>query len=88
MNRVNLPGFSAERSIYSDGGTFHSAASGIYDFGGAEVKPTSHATGDVIEPQAPAAGKACFTCRSSCVIRWRKNEIQLNRCLDRCPCDF
>jgi hypothetical protein len=89
MNRVSLPGFSAERSIYSDRGTFHTTAFGVSGFAGAEARPTRHAPGAVIEPQALLpAFKGCFTCRSSCFIRWRHNEIQLNRCLDLCPCDF
>ncbi len=90
MNRVSLPGFSADRSIYSDYGTFHTATFGVSDFAGAGVKPTLHATGAVIEPQAPfPVIKGCFTCRSSCFIRWGNiNKIRLNDCLDRCPCDF
>jgi hypothetical protein len=85
MNRVSLPGFGAERSIYSDGATFYTAAFDVSDFAGAKVRSTVPATGAVIEPQAL---KGCFTCRSSCFIRWRHNEIRLNECLDNCPCDF
>jgi hypothetical protein len=85
MNRVSLPGFSAERSIYSDRGTFHTAAFGVSDFAGADVRPTVHATGAVLEPQAL---KGCVRCRSSCFIRWSDNEDRLNKCLDSCPCDF
>ena len=88
MNRVSLPGFSAERSISSNRGAFPAAAFAVYDFAGAEVKRTLYTTGGVIEPQAPAAGKECFTCRSNCLIRWRNNKVRRNICLDSCPCDF
>jgi hypothetical protein len=84
MMRLSLPGFSAERSIYAD----HGAFGGAYDFAGAHVKPTLHAACAVVKPQTPATGKACFTCRSSCFIRWRNNGTRLQQCLDRCPCDF
>jgi hypothetical protein len=87
MNRVSLPGFSAERSICSEHGTFNTTSFGLYDFAGADVKPKFHVAG-AIQPQTPAAGKECFTCRSSCLIRWRNNTILRNRCLDSCPCDF
>jgi hypothetical protein len=92
MNAINMPGFTAEHSLYRcDGQSYACASDSWYTFD-EKIIPQACIVIDgqlVCDlPRIPRNPRPCATCRSSCYIHFRDDDAKLNRCLDMCPCDF
>jgi hypothetical protein len=74
---MNMPGFTADASNYQSHVSYRA------------FLPQVATSTLAIEPQAPPpTTKGCYTCRSTCFIKFRRNPVRLADCLDSCPCLF